>query len=90
MVASIFRANPVIENGFCKIPFGNLICKTVLKPNCTFKQGLSKMGSIVIMRCKLRKLLWFLCSGQILTETGCTHNLLKIAEAKMYILMSTL
>ena len=56
MLISISRKNPFEKNRCFEIAFHEIICKSLLKPNCRALTVLSKMVLFVKIACHMRKL----------------------------------
>ena len=56
MLISNFRSNSLKKNGFLKRVFPNIICETLLKPNCRNLHVLSELDSFVKIPCYISKL----------------------------------
>ena len=56
MLISNFRSNSLKKNGFLKRVFPNIICETLLKPNCRNLHVLSELDSFVKITCYVSKL----------------------------------
>ena len=56
MLISNSKKNPLEKNWFLEIPFAEIICKTLLKPNSRARSVLSKMASFIKIASHIRKL----------------------------------
>ena len=56
MLISISKKNLLVKNGCVEIAFTEIICKTLLRPNCRVLSVLSKTVSFVKIASHTRKL----------------------------------
>ena len=56
MLISNFGSNSLKNKGFLKRVFPNIICETLLKPNCRNQRALSELVSFLKIKCYISKL----------------------------------